>query len=163
MPVHGGGVPEHFAFAIWDSWEVEGTPGEQAWEIMGEYKDWSEDLFLNHAYSQDRVILGFESFLLRPAKARGAGSSENMLDPLKVIYACEALAYRAGGAIRWADFEFQTPSERSYVTSARLKKWDLWTVGSEHRRDATRHLVCRLDKFIRDEEVKNARARVMRA
>lgn len=152
VPVHGGGIEEHFAFALWETWEVEGTPGEQAWEIMGEWRDWRDDLFLQQAYHPSRVIFGMESFQLRLNKARGAGSSEHMLDPIRVISACDALSYHDGGERRWTNIEFQTPSQKSTITNDRLRRWDLWTVGSEHRRDATRHLAIRLSSFIDGKE-----------
>lgn len=153
VPVGGGGIEEHFAFGLWETWEVTGTPGEQAWEIMGEFRDWRDDLALRYAYAPSRIMLGMESFQLRLNKARGAGSSEHMLDPIRVIHACEALSYCDGGERKWTEIELQTPSQKSTITNERLRRWGLWTKGSEHRRDATRHLAIRLSSFIDGKEV----------
>lgn len=37
--------------------------------------------------------------------------------------------------------EWQTPSERSVMTDARLRGWGLWTPGKPHQMDALRHLL----------------------
>lgn len=147
VPVKGGDLAAHFAFGLYESWEVEGIPGEQAWEIIGEFVDWRADLILKHNYRPEAISLTFESFQLRIDKARGAGSSKPMLDPIRVISACEALCFNSRGE-RIVDFGFQSPSDKSTITNDRLRRWGLWVVGSEHRRDAMRHLALRVDSQI---------------
>jgi hypothetical protein len=47
------------------------------------------------------------------------------------------------------DIAWQQPSNaKTLATDARLKSYGLWTPGSTHKRDATRHLVLRVDKLI---------------
>jgi hypothetical protein len=44
---------------------------------------------------------------------------------------------------------YQEPSEKKYATSARMKRWGLWRRGgSEHEKDARRHIAIRLNKII---------------
>ena len=44
---------------------------------------------------------------------------------------------------------YQQPSEaKSFATNERLKLWNLWEVGSEHRRDAARHFAKRIDLLL---------------
>lgn len=138
-------------FGLWETWEVEGSPAEQAQEIMGEYYDWEAKLLLELGYASERVILGVEDFMLRPEKAHGAGSDEHMLDPLKVIAGMETLALHTSDE-RWGEprvvIERQMPHEKSNITSERLKRMGAWVKGSEHRRDAMRHLIARMDPFV---------------
>lgn len=75
------------------------------------------------------------------------------------VYAGKAGEVAAGGAVPLApvrvgsmlamaaeigviEVQYQMASmAKTTVTDERLKRWDLWTVGSAHARDATRHLV----------------------
>jgi len=44
---------------------------------------------------------------------------------------------------------YQQPSDaKNLATNDRLKAWDLWEVGSEHRRDAARHFALRVDSLV---------------
>jgi hypothetical protein len=48
----------------------------------------------------------------------------------------------------------QQPSDaKSTVTDDRLKRWGMWTVGQQHARDATRHLILFLRKVCQDQEM----------
>jgi len=40
----------------------------------------------------------------------------------------------------------QSPSDKSVIRDDQLKRWGLWSVGQQHARDATRHLVLWLRK-----------------
>lgn len=134
--------------SVWDglasgsveSWEVEGSPGEQAWEIMGEYLDWMRSI---HPV---RAILTAEGFGVR--LGAGAASKSNLLDPVRVLGGCEALSWSRGG-IHWVTIAHQQPSAKSFATNARLRDHGLWVVGSEHRRDAVRHLAKAYSGYIK--------------
>jgi hypothetical protein len=126
----------------WESWEVRGEPAEQAWEIMGEFADWTDYPTRSEMRKQHVTewYLTFEDFVL--ALGPGAASKRNLLDPVRVTYACDALCLNRAG-LRWAFPEFQQASAaKSFATNERLRAHDMWVKGSEHRRDAVRHL-CR--------------------
>lgn len=138
---------EGVASGRWESWEVEGTPAEQAWEIMGEYADWLERLRSQEKASGDQMTIAFaiEDFTVR--LGRGAASRRELLDPVRVAAGCEALSWTRGG-LRWVQIQYQQPSERSIYTNDRLREHGMWVKGSEHRRDAVRHLILRYSKII---------------
>lgn len=138
------------AEAEWEAWEVEGSPAEQGWEIMDEFRDrqtvWNMD-----GVAFPDIHLVSESFALRLKKAHGAGSNQRMMDPIRVIQSMETLALHSlnGELRKWAKIEFQSPSEaKKYVTNERMRRWGAWVVGSEHKRDATRHLVKKVSDII---------------
>jgi hypothetical protein len=111
-----------------ESYEVSGLPGVQGWEIMTNLREWRSP------YRYNAMV--FEEFVLQP----GHGSdSRSLLDPVRVISACDALAYM-DGQMRWAQFSFQLPSAKGFATNDRLRRHGLWVRGSEHRRDAVRHI-----------------------
>jgi hypothetical protein len=160
--VEAKSLREACELSLWESWEVGPafltaaeaeqrggyTHGEVATEIMTEYLDWRIGLMLTYALHPDRVILVVEGFAMRPSKARGAGSDPRMLDPVRVASGLEARCFLPDGR-RQAEFEFQSPSSaKRKVSNDRLKSWGMWVVGSDHRRDAVRHLVLRADAEI---------------
>lgn len=129
----------------WESWEVYGSPGEQAWEIMGEYLDWRKQLDIATG-NPVQAVLVIEDFTIR--LGQGASSRRELLDPVRVAAACDALAISRAGH-RWTQIEYQQPAERSIYTNARLKAHGMWVVGSEHRRDAVRHMILRYANWIK--------------
>lgn len=45
----------------------------------------------------------------------------------------------------WESVKYQSPADaKQYATDARLKAWGLWVVGSDHARDANRHMTLAL-------------------
>jgi hypothetical protein len=136
-----------FQDADWEAWEVEGSPAEQAWQIMDEYRDRQADWNLAGVALPD-IHLVCESFALRLKKAHGAGSDQRMMDPIRVASAMEALALRRD--LRpWVRIEYQMPSAaKKYVTNERMRRWGLWVRGSEHKRDATRHLAKKVSDIL---------------
>jgi hypothetical protein len=145
VPVHGGDTKDHLAFCSdLESWEVTGTPQEQAAEIVGEFLEWRAYLYLQLGYAADRVFFVMESFQLRPQKARGAASTKAMLDPVRVGYTIEGCMVDPVGGFLRHEIVYQTPTMKAAITSERLRRLDAWVVGSEHRRDATRHLIVKL-------------------
>lgn len=128
----------------WESWEVEGRPSVQAWEIMGEFLDWRSTLKDDNG-SPLTTYLVMEDFVVR--LGRGAASRRELLDPVRVASGCESLAWTRGG-LRWVTIEYQQPSEISIYTGKRLREHGMWVKGSEHRRDAVRHLTLKYAKVI---------------
>src|SRR4051794_22639904 len=61
----------------WEAWEVEGTPAEQAWQIMDEFRDRQATWNLG-GVAMPNTHLVCESFALRLKKAHGAGSDQRM-------------------------------------------------------------------------------------
>lgn len=122
-----------------ESWEVEGSPPEQAWEIMGEYEDWSKEVQSSwKPGARIELVLTCESFQIRVGK--GASSRKDLLDPVRVASGMEALSYNRAGEC-WAPIIYQSPSSaKTYATNERLRRADIWVKGSDHRRDAVRHL-----------------------
>lgn len=136
--------------AEWESWEVIGSPAEQAWEIMDEYRDRQADWNIT-GVAFPNMHLVVESFALRLKKAHGAGSNQRMMDPIRVTEGMNALAlhYLNGELRPWVRLEFQMPSEaKRYVTPERMKRWGAWVKGSEHKRDATRHMIKKVSDIL---------------
>jgi hypothetical protein len=134
----------------WEAWEVDGSPAEQAWEIMDEFKDRQFNWNLGGVAFPD-IHLVSESFALRLKKAHGAGSNQRMLDPVRVAQGMETLALHSlNGELRpWCHIEYQLPAEaKKYVTNERMRRWGAWVVGSEHKRDATRHLIKKVSDIL---------------
>jgi hypothetical protein len=127
-----------------EAWEVEGEPEEQAWEIAAEFLDWAMDLRAHRIPDVDFVS---EAFHLRQRSAD--------LSPVEVMSGVKALLIPRATALEtgephvrpfWSMVE-QTASEaKSFATSARLRQWGLFALGrgSDHKRDATRHLAYRV-------------------
>ena len=137
----------------WEAWEVEGSPAEQAWQILEEFRDRQSDWNIR-GVSLEHIYLCCESFQLRISKAHGAASDKRMLDSIRVISAMEALclyqAHKPGEWVQpWIRIEFRPPSSaKKYVTNERLRRWGGWVVGSEHKRDAMRHLISKVSDLL---------------
>src|SRR5438270_8286270 len=68
-----------------ESWDVEGEPAKQAWEIIGEYADWIDFQHGNARMNELGVVLYvliFEDFVIRLGP--GASSKRELLDPVRV-------------------------------------------------------------------------------
>lgn len=140
--LHETSVWEGLTNGKFESYEVSGTPARQAWEIIGEYADWTE--WPEHKRMKElgvvRYELVFEDFVVR--LGRGAASKRSLLDPVRVVNACEALCLTRQG-LQWAFPIYQQPSAAmNFATDERLREHKMWVKGSTHRRDAVRHL-CR--------------------
>jgi len=139
------------AEAEWEAWEVDGSPAEQAWEIMEEFKDRQTNWNMLESVGFPDIHLVVESFALRLKKAHGAGSNQRMMDPIRVTSAMHALALHSlNGELRsWCHIEYQLPAEaKRYVTNERMRRWGAWVVGSEHKRDATRHMIKKVSDIL---------------
>lgn len=140
FPLQADSVWAGLAAGKWESWEVDGSPSEQAWELIGEYAEWIE--WPHHKSMKKlgvvRYELVFEDFVVRLGP--GASSKRNLLDPERVFWACDTLCLKRDG-MRWAFPTRQQPSEAiNFATNERLRRHSMWVKGSEHRRDAVRHM-----------------------
>lgn len=121
----------------WQSYEVNGVPAEQAWEIVGNFAEWT-DWPKHRRLDAAKHILVLEDFVLRLGP--GAGSKRVLLDPVRVVSACDALCLQRNG-LRWAFPIYQTSSlAKTFATDERLRRHGMWVTGSTHRRDAVRHM-----------------------
>ena len=166
VPLKADSTAAAFKAGDWISEEVYGTASEQALYIWNAWAEWLDVL---DSRKVGLPIMVRESFQLRPNKAHGAGSDPQMLAPVRVLAGIDALMgeygvatageretlwksrYDAmmiagaspddasGGVTAWRTRD-QTPSERTVVSNDRLKRWGLWVKGSDHERDAVRHL-----------------------
>jgi hypothetical protein len=143
--------PDAVEWGSVESWEVDGRPEEQGWQIADEWRDWAAMVHINYSVPLNHFHFVTESFQLRPNKARGAGSDRHMLDPIKVIYSVlgifEYWNYVSEQPGNYS-MEFQEPQTGKRVNSDRLRDLDAWVVGSEHRRDAMRHLVQKVSNIL---------------
>lgn len=118
------------------AFEVEGDSIVQSHEIRDVFLDWS------HGLTRDgfEVHLVFESFNLRTQHAD--------LSPVEVIAGVRTLLH---GTKRRFRVSFQSPGDaKGFATSARLRDWSLFAYGrgSEHKRDALRHLALKVNKLL---------------
>ncbi len=140
----------------WESWDVVGPTALQAWEIVGEYSDRVGGV--SHRRVPKRHSFVVEDFVVRLGP--GAGSKRELLDPVRVASACEALSWQrpksaaAEPGPRWFFIDWQQPSQaKTFATNQRLRKHGLWERGvSDHRRDAVRHMALRYSLMIGEQK-----------
>ena len=129
----------------WETYEVTGPPADQAWEIMGEFLDWRKALCSGG--TPVTTVLVVEDFVVR--LGQGASSKRELLDPVRVASAMEALCITRSG-LRWMTIEYQQPSEMVTYSSDRLRAHDLWIRGAgDHRHDALKHMIRRYAAWIK--------------
>lgn len=148
FPAKSDSVWLGLAAGKWESWTTEGEPARQGWEIIGEYADWLGWPEMKPMKKKGvRIhILAIEDFVVR--LGTGASSKRELLDPVRVATACDTLCIQRNG-LRWAFPQLQQPSQaKSFATNERLRKHKLWAKGSEHRRDAVRHMCLAYAMFI---------------
>ena len=150
FPAYADSTWEGLAAGRWESWEVEGPIAEQCWEIIGEYADWigwPECKPMDELHVKSRHLV-FEDFVVR--LGTGASSKRVLLDPVRVASGCDVLCKTREG-LRWAFPEYQQASvAKNYATNERLRAHGMWVKGSEHRRDAVRHMCCRYATLLGD-------------
>jgi len=102
-----------------------------AWERAGE---------------EDVVVIGYEGFSLRMLS-----TDPTLLEPVRFeAVLLDRLLAAGGGVVA----ERQMPGERTVITDARLRLWDLWVPGVEHGRDALRHALVFLRRFASQERLR---------
>jgi hypothetical protein len=128
------------------TWNVHGTPAEQAWKIAQEIVD-----FLFYAHIEKSVIENRRFYVVRESfELRMMGAD---LSPVEVSAGVEVLIMGAFKD-RWGKDGFytkQTASEaKGFVTDKMLDKWGLLKGRTPHERDALRHLGSRVDKLLKE-------------
>lgn len=118
------------------SWEVKGEWHVQPWKIM---EAW--DIFYDKAarLGVDPAYIHFvaEDFQLRQRSAD--------LAPVAILCGVRTLLEDEADRL-----EIQQPSEaKKFATNDRMRRWGVWQVGSEHRRDAVRHLCVKTSKIFK--------------
>jgi DNA-binding transcriptional LysR family regulator len=120
--------------------EFRGDPIEQGWAIARDFLEWMLKLE-DAGLSPRRIKLVFEGFNLRQMAVD--------LSPVEVTTAVRTALAGEG----WARApEFQSASQaKSFATGDRLKLWGLYDVGrgSDHKRDALRHLALGVSRSLR--------------
>lgn len=143
--------------AIWTT-EAKGEAWEQAWYLGNAWAAFHFRCVVELGIDAPDVHLVLERFQLRNLHAD--------LAPVSVTHALMALLYKmpyshVGDATAmnpsnvdegfWplGEVEFQEPSvAKRYATNQRLRDWGVWVVGSEHKRDATRHLCVKASELL---------------
>lgn len=65
--------------------------------------------------------------------------------PVRIPATLIGLLYENG----WVPVEWQQPgSVKNFATDKRLRRWDKWVRGSDHQRDAWRHVASRLNALL---------------
>jgi hypothetical protein len=124
-----------------DTWEEEGGPHEQAWSIVRKWVDFRFRCNTELNIPIPHIHLVCESFHLRTQNAD--------LSPVLVIGGMLVLLYgREEEHFALGQPDWQMPSEAKRVTNSRLRSLGLWVRGSEHRRDALRHIVTKVDTLL---------------
>lgn len=118
--------------------EVTGQWLSQGKQLANLINHWLFIATTEHGIQLPNCHVAFEDYTRRPQ------ASSTNLDPVWVSAAACAFLDRPDLAIAW-----QQPSEaKGFATNERLKLWGLWSVGSEHRRDANRHLALLVNKVL---------------
>lgn len=93
---------------------------------------------VEHQLPVNHVHIAWEDYTRRPQ------ASSTNLDSVWVMAAALAFLDRPE-----LDHTFQQPADaKGYAENARLRRWGLWVVGSDHERDATRHMAMRVSTLI---------------
>jgi hypothetical protein len=87
----------------------------------------------------DLTHIVLEDFILRERT-----SDRSLLSPVRLNAKLED---KFRESMPRVELTLQSPSNaKTTVTNERLKRWGLWSVGEQHARDATRHLILWLRK-----------------
>ena len=143
---------------------LRGGTNKKAIEVPGQWLAQSRELHgivwrfvfranVDHQLPLDNIHLVIEDFVLR---RRQAGGATGDLTSIWVAAAlCGSLVSPSGseGSEVWPPDPFsvywqQPSSAKSLATNERLKLWDLYEVGSEHKRDAWRHVALRVNRIL---------------
>lgn len=118
--------------------EVKGYWREQVYELDRLADRFRYTANVEHAIQLDNVHVIMENFLADPRRIGGGATDLSSV-------------WIAGGfaAVQAEEPIWQNPSDKGYAKNERLKRWGLWEVGSEHKRDCWRHIAYRLNRLIR--------------
>ena len=115
-------------------------------EPWGDYDMATALVTLQERLGVDRWVI--EDFILLPASVKGGmNSARSGLSSVRVSCALYTVLRTMG----WDDEEiyWQQPSVMTVINSERLKNAGMWVVGSEHARDASKHLLIHLRKHVK--------------
>jgi hypothetical protein len=145
--------------------ELSGTAHAQAWWIAEHWREFYFHATVELHVPTDNIDLVIEDFELRQRNVE--------LAPVEVIHGILTLLqigrstdertirtdkktdeYFRKLETRTQGYPYKEPvfqkasTAKSFATNKRLREWDAWVVGSEHIRDAMRHLGARLNALI---------------
>lgn len=121
--------------------EFRGSPVKQGLDIADDFLEWMLSVEAS-GIGPRRIVLVFEGFNLRQMAVD--------LSPIEVTTATRT-ALAIGGWERVP--EFQSASQaKTFANAERLKLWGLYAAGrgSDHKRDALRHLALAVSRKLRD-------------
>lgn len=126
-------LPNFKTAEVSGGWEAQGEELAQMWARFRMRAN------VEHSIALPDIHLVCEDFVLRRREAGGATGN------LTSIWVMAGFI----GAAGWPEVAYQQASQaKSFATNDRLKLWDIYTVGSEHKRDATRHMALRINKLL---------------
>lgn len=143
-----------------NAWEEHGSSEVQSLSIVEKWLDFVAYAAGDLQITPDRIMFVMESFQLRKRNVE--------LSPVEIISGIKTLIYATTREMdealrkntdhgRKVDLTltqvlqptFQTPgAAKSFATNQRLREWGAWQVGSEHKRDAVRHLGSALNHLL---------------
>lgn len=124
-----------------ESWECEGTVAEQVAELVEELTDWFADIHVFGGIPLPNLYVVREDFKLRQRSAD--------LTPVEISAAFDTTWMSLSSTAPAVPIETQMPAQaKGFATDARLRRWGAWTVGSTHRRDATRHVLLKISRLM---------------
>jgi hypothetical protein len=119
-----------------EAWDVDGWPDAVNYITTA----------VPHEFGSGIDLLVCESIVIT---AQTAKKSQDVLTSVEQIGVCRYVSMKHG-----VEFQLQSPGEaKSFGTDAKLRAMSMWTEGSDHARDATRHLILALAR--RDEKFLN--------
>ena len=139
---------------VWEAGEDNALGPDGRFEGADPYRMPREELYVAERESAARVwevmdevgpdLLVIEDFTVYGGKAQEVASGGAV--PLAPVRVGSALAFAAELGVM--DVAYQMASlAKTTVTNERLKRWGLWTKGSAHARDATRHLATYMRRY----------------
>lgn len=137
--------------------EVKGRWDDQAAQIATIMHNFVFTANSEHGIALDDIHIVFEDFILR--RKRVGGATGNLTSVWVMAGAVtlfnSRLCVNVDNSCKWeADESFvqihyqQASFAKGKATNERLKLWNLYETGSEHRRDAWRHICALADKLL---------------
>lgn len=115
-------------------------------KIAMEWHDWDAECRLE-GVAVDRSVFVMEDFVPR---AKALTMQREILIPVRIAAYVEGMLVKELPGAGGRGIEYQQPGlVKGYANDARLRKWGLWVKGSDHQRDAWRHVVARLNRALR--------------
>lgn len=134
---------------------LEGLTMRKAVEVRGTWRQQANQLYqmvlkfryvahVERGIPAERVHIVFENYVPDPHR-HGKGAVD-----LTSVWVMAGAAARIEDPARDEDtILYQMPSEaKTFAKNERLKMWGLWEKGSDHKRDAWRHVAVRLNRIL---------------